>query len=146
MKKLVALATTLALTTVAFGLEITVESGDSFNKVMSKNRTAKKMKGANYVEIKNSNDLAKHGKEELGITVDGSKNIGTVYNYVEIKNAKSKKDKFHKGKDKKTNKYNSKNKDESRNIGVKVKVKEGFNRGFRGRIHNSVKIDNSDID
>jgi len=146
MKKMIVIATTLAMTTVVFGLDIEVESGGSFKKVMSKNRTAKKMEGANYVEIKNSDDLAEHGKEELGITIDGSKNIGTVYNYIEIKNAKSKKNKFHKGKDKETNKYNSNNKNESRNIGVKVKMKEGFSRGFRGKIHNSVKIDNSDVD
>lgn len=146
MKKVVLVVATLALTTASLALEIEVQAGDAFAKVMSKNRSSKNMAGSNYVSIKNNDDLEKHGKKDLGITIDASKkNIGTIYNYVEIKNVKSKT--YKKDiKDKKINKYNKENKEEERNYGINIKTKKGFNRGVRGKIHNKVKIENSDLD
>ncbi|KIM05303.1 MAG: hypothetical protein KU29_09890 [Sulfurovum sp. FS06-10] len=154
MKKIIVMATTLTwVTTALCALElgniedIDVESGKSFNKVMSKNRSSKNIAGSNFVEIKNSDDLEAQGKKDLGVTIDSSKRVGTVYNYVDIKNAKVTKDNFTEGKSRVTNKYNSQNaEDEGRNIGVKVKVEEGFNRGFKGKVHNNVKIENSELD
>lgn len=147
MKKSIVIVTTIVFATAVFALDIEAVSGDSFNKVMSKNRSSKKMEGANFVEVKNSDDLKKHGKKDLGLTIDGSKKVGTVYNYVEVKNAKVKKEKFNESKHRLTNKYNSKNKEiDSRNIGVKIKTGKSFNRGFKGKVHNTVKIDNSELD
>ncbi len=148
MKKSILIATTLVFSIqVLSALEIEVESGDSFNKVMSKNRSNRHIKGSNHVVIKNNEDLEAHGKKDLGITVDSSTvRAGTVYNYVEIKNVNVK-NSFTKTKKRTTNKYNSKNKkDETRNIGVKIKTSKGFNRGFKGKVHNSVKIENSQLD
>ena len=146
MKKVVLVVATLALTTASFALEIEVQAGDAFDKVMSKNRSSKNMAGANYVSIKNNDDLKKHGKKDLGITIDSSKkNIGTVYNYVEIKNVKSKTYKKN-IKEKNINKYNKEDKKEERNYGINVKTKKGFNRGVKGKIINKVKIENSDLD
>ena len=147
MKKAILIVITFTFTTASFALDIEVESGGSFNKVMSKNRSSKKMEGSNYVEIKNSDDLKKRGKKDLGITVNKTIKRGTIYNYVEVKNAKVKKDKFHESKRKTTNKYNSKNKDsEGQNIGVRIKTGKGFNQGFEGKVHNIVKINNSELD
>jgi len=146
MKKITIIVTAMALTTATFALEIQVESGDAFNKVMSKNRSSKNMEGSNYVEIKNNAEFKSHGQRDLGITIDGNHTTGTVYNYVEVKNVKSTKNKFTNKDKKATNKYNDKNSDNKRNIGVKIKIKEGFNRGFKGKVRNTVKIENSDLD
>ncbi|MBD3807128.1 MAG: hypothetical protein IE880_00265 [Epsilonproteobacteria bacterium] len=145
MKK--TLLSTLALAYLlvpAFALDIVAEEGNAFNKVMSKNRSSKQMEGSNYVEIKNSDDLAEHGDEDLGVTVDGTKQRGPVYNYVEIKNAKSKDKKFTDN-SRSVNQY-SNQEDEGRNIGVKVKTGEGYNRGYTGNVHNTVKIENSELE
>lgn len=147
MKKVIWAVTTVALaTTLLSGLDIKAEAGDAFTKTMSKNRSSKNMEGANYVEIKNSDDLKKHGKGDLGVTVDGTKKRGTIYNYVEVKNAKEKENNFHQNRGS-VNKYNSKNREHTgRNIGVKVKTGEGYSRGVKVKIHNNVKIKNSELD
>lgn len=148
MKKVILFTTILSFTVQVTALEIQVDSGDSFKKVMSKNRSNKNIEGSNHVVVKSNKDLKAHGEKELGITVDGTNTrAGTIYNYVEIKNVKAKKNKFTKVKNKSTNKYNKKNKNEkSRNIGVKIKTSKGFNRGFKGKVQNSVKIENSELD
>ena len=147
MKKSLLVVTALLFAINVSALEIEVEAGDAFNKVMSKNRANRHIKGSNHVVIKNKEDLEAHGKKDLGLTVDESTvRAGTVYNYVEIKNVNVKKS-FTKTKKRVTNKYNPKNKrDETRNIGVKIKTSKGFNRGFKGKVHNSVKIENSQLD
>lgn len=149
MKKIVLITTTVCLTLGLNALSIEVDSGDAFKKVMSKNRAAKNMEGSNYVEIKSSKELAEHRNKDLGITIDKDTKNGTIYNYVDIKNAKVKKDKPFSTNRKGTNKYNVKNKStEGRNIGVKIKTGEGkgFDRGFKGRVVNQVKIENSELD
>lgn len=149
MKKIVLITTTVFLTSGLNALSIEVDSGDAFKKVMSKNRAAKQMEGSNYVEIKSSKELEKHKDADLGITIDKDIKSGVIYNYVEIKNAKVKKDKPFGVNRKTTNKYNVKNKNnEGRNIGVKIKTgtEKGFNRGFQGRVVNQVKIENSELD
>ena len=147
MKRSILIVTALACSLQVSALEIEVESGDAFNKVMSKNRANKKIAGSNHVVIKSNKDLEAQGQKDLGLTVDaGAVRAGTIYNYVEIKNVKGKNN-FTKNKKKTTNKYNSKNKkDKERNIGVKIKTSKGFNRGFKGNVRNSVKIENSDLD
>ncbi len=143
MKTVVLVATTLSLTTSSFAIE--AQSGDAFRKVMSINRFNKHIAGSNYVSIKNNDDLEKYGKKDLGLTVDATKkNVGVIYNVVEVENIKSKKYK-NKIKGKNTNKYNKKNQKEEHNYGVKVKTKKGFNRGFKGKIINMVKIKNSEL-
>ena len=148
MKKSILVATALVFSIQVCALEIEVQSGDSFNKVMSKNRANRDIKGSNHVVIKDNKDLEAHGKKDLGLTVDSSTvRAGTIYNYVEIKNVNVTKNRFTKGKKKSINKYNLKNKNnEARNIGVKIKTSNGFNRGFKGKVHNSVKIENSKLD
>jgi hypothetical protein len=147
MKKITLAVTLVSLSTALFALDINVEAGDAFNKVMAKNRASKKMEGSNYVQIKNSDQLQELGDKDLGVTIDADKKIGTVYNYVEVSNAKVKKKKFTKSKDKTVNKYGNKDADDkAKNIGVKIKTKKGFNRGFKGKVLNSVKIENSELD
>lgn len=101
MKTITAMAMIMAFSTATFSLEIQVESGDAFNKVMSKNRSSKNMAGANYVEIKNNDELKRHGQKDLGLTVDANRTIGTIYNYVDLNNVKSTKSKFIKNNKKK---------------------------------------------
>ena len=147
MKKVIWGLVTVALsTTLLLALDIEAQSGNAFNKVMSKNRVNKNIEGSNHVVIKNSDDMEKYGKKDLGITVDGTKTKNTIYNYVEVKNVKIKENNFNENK-RTTNKYNVKNEaSEGRNIGVKVKTGEGFNRGTKVKVNNTVKIENSELD
>lgn len=112
--------------------------GESFNKVMAKNRSRKGIANSNYVEIKGNEDLEKQGKKPIGLTVD--KKVGTVYNYVEIKNVKSSKNKFKKTDRKYGMDRFKKDEEEKPLYGVKVK------KGFKGKVNNTVKIENSTLD
>ncbi|KIM05382.1 MAG: hypothetical protein KN64_02505 [Sulfurovum sp. AS07-7] len=147
MKKGFVILGLIVLANSAFGIEVGENAGESFDKVMSKNRASKGIEGSNYVSIKNKDDLKKQGDRNLGLTIDGKKNKrGPVYNYVEIKNVDmgnglTKKD------PRSINKYNKKNiEEEERNLGVDVKTGKSYGSGYQGNIHNNVKIKNSNLD
>lgn len=112
-------------------------AGDAFNKVMAKNRASKGMSGANYKQVNGKRDFnrsQRHGNT-IGLNVE-NKRIGKVYNYVEIKNVKLKKEK-----EKRAYGLNkTKPTPKAKNLyGVKI------NKKFKGSVNNTVKIKNSRI-
>ena len=114
-----------------------VYAGGSFNKVMAKNRSSKKIGNSNYKVIngnKEYNEAKKNGAS-IGLNLKDSR-VGTAYNYVEIKNVDlgTKKQKRKYGLD------NIQKQEEKRNlIGVKAK------QSFKGSIRNNVSIKNSNL-
>jgi len=109
---------------------------NSFNKVMAKNRASKHIGNANYKVI-NGNDAYQKAKQKgpIGINVKNSR-IGTVYNYVEIKNVNL-------GKKKEKRLYGLskiQKKKRKRNLyGVKL------NKNFSGSVKNTVTIKHSNL-
>lgn len=111
-------------------------AGDSFNKVMAKNRSSKKIGNSNYKVIDGNKEYKEAKKKgSIGLNLTNSR-IGTAYNHVEIKNVKLKDNKN-------SRKYGlnniKKSKEKKNLIGVKAK------QNFRGTIHNSVDIQNSSL-
>ncbi|MDF1875247.1 hypothetical protein JHD48_05840 [Sulfurimonas sp. SAG-AH-194-I05] len=112
-----------------------MHAGNSFNKVMAKNRASKKIGQANYKVIngnKQYNKVQRYNKN-IGLDVT-NKQVGRVYNYVEIKNVKLKK--------KRTSKAYGlakikKKKVKKKLYGVKI------NKNFKGTVSNTVIIKNS---
>jgi len=147
MKKSLVILGLVVLSNSVFAIEVGENAGESFDKVMSKNRTSKGIDGSNYVSIKNKDDLKKHGDGDLGLTIDGKKNKrGPVYNYVEIKNVDMNNHGLSKKDPKTINKYSNKNQEEEKNIGVDVKTGKSYGSGYKGNIHNNVNIKNSNLD
>lgn len=114
-----------------------IYAGNSFNKVMAKNRASKGIKGSNYKVINGNKEYsdAKKNSKDIGIDAKGKK-VGTIYNYVEIKNVKQKPKKYKReyGLAKIQHKKNKK-----KLYGVKI------DKNFKGKINNTVKVENSTI-
>lgn len=112
-------------------------ANDAFNKVMAKNRASKGIGDSNYKVINNKKEFYKAQKNgnTIGMKVKDKK-IGKVYNYVEIKNVKLKdtKEKRSYGLSKIKNTQPKK-----KLYGVQI------NKNFKGRINNTVKVKNSNL-
>ncbi len=113
-----------------------VNAGDSFNKVMAKNRSSKGIGQSNYKVIDGNKELEKEQKKgSIGLNIT-DKRVGTAYNYVEIKNVKQKKSKYDR-------KYGlakfKKTPPKKKLYGVKA------SKNFKGNIHNTVKVKNSTL-
>ena len=127
----------LKITIVGLMLISMLNASDSFNKVMAKNRSSKKIGNSNYQVINGNKEYKKATKNgaTIGLNISGTK-VGSAYNYVDIKNVKT-------SKLKKNRSYGlqkiQKNQKKTKLIGVKA------NSNFRGTIHNSVSVKNSNL-
>jgi len=112
-------------------------ANDSFNKVMAKNRASKGIGDSNYKVINGKKQFYKAQKNgnTIGLKVENKK-LGKVYNYVEVKNVKLK------------------DKKEKRNYGMaKIKSEQTkkrlygvqVNKNFKGKVSNTVKVKNSNL-
>ncbi len=114
-----------------------INAGDSFKKVMAKNRASKGIGNSNYKVINGNKEFkrAQRNSREIGIDARGTR-VGTVYNYVEIKNVKMKEKKYKR--EYGLAKFSKKPK-KKKLYGVKI------DKNFKGNINNTVKVKNSTL-